>query len=374
MKKQLILALAMLATVAMVSCEKDDPENENGNYVYVSSQIDESTTWTKDKIYVIEDGTWVNANLTIEPGTVIMFKSGAWLDVGDSESVTFTANGTADEPIKFTAYANQPAVGAWEGLWFSSYTLPNSSMTFCIVEYAGQGDYPAISMDKKITFNNNTVINAKKDGIYAHEGFVEFNNNTISNIGTHAIETYCDALHTLGINNVITCNTGYGILVRGGNMEATSSTWKSQTVPYIIEDGIWVDQTLTIEAGTVIKFQATGWMDFGSNNNATLIAIGTEENPIVFTSAAATPAPGAWEGLYFSDATSSNTVLEYCTVEYAGNGTDNANIYLLNVSGVTIENCTIQHSSGYGVFVYESTWNNINNTFDNNELGDTNER
>jgi len=374
MKKYLIVKLAILIIITMISCEKDDPQYITGKYYYVPSHIRESTTWTKDRIYVVEYETRVNANLTIEPGTVILFKSEARLDIGESEFVTFTANGTADEPIKFTAYANQPAVGAWQGLWFSDYTLPNSSLSFCIVEYTGQDDYPAISLVKKITFNNNTVINAKKDGIYAHEGFVEFNNNTISNIGTHAIETYCDALHTLGINNVITCNTGFGILVRGGNMEATSSTWKPQTVPYIIEDGIWVDQTLTIEAGTVIKFQSTGWMKFGINNNATLYAIGTEENPIVFTSAAATPAPGAWEGLYFSDATSSNTVLEYCTVEYAGNGTNNANIYLLNVSGVTIENCTIQHSSGYGVFVYESTWNNINNTFNNNELGDTNER
>ncbi len=374
MKKHLIVALAILVKITMISCEKNDPEYKTGKYNYVPSHIRENTTWTKDKIYVVEYETRVNANLTIEPGTVILFKSEARLDIGESEFVTFTANGTADEPIKFSAYANLPAVGAWQGLCFGSYTLPNSSMTNCIVEYAGQDDYPAISMDKKITFNNNTVTNANKDGIFAHEGFVEFNNNTINSIGNHAIETYCDALHTLGIKNVITCNTGYGILVRGGNMEATSSTWKPQTAPYIIEDGVYVDQTLTIEAGIVIKLKSTGWMKFGTNNNATLIAIGTEENPIIFTSAAATPTPGAWEGLYFNEGTSSNTVLEYCTVEHAGNGAKNANIYLLNVTGVTIENCTIQHSSGYGVFVYESTWNNINNTFDNNELGDTNER
>jgi len=52
-------------------------------------------------------------------------------------------------------------------------------------------------------------------------------------------------------------------------------------VPYIIEYGILIDQTLTIEAGTVIKFKANGWMNFGTYDNATLIAIGTEENPIV---------------------------------------------------------------------------------------------
>jgi len=118
--------------------------------VYVTSQIAEPTTWTKDKIYVIEYGTMVNANLTIEPGTVIMFKADTWLDIGAYESVTFTANGTEDQPIKFTAYANSPAVGSWSGLRFSDNTLENSSISHCIIKFAGQNSDPALHIGKKL--------------------------------------------------------------------------------------------------------------------------------------------------------------------------------------------------------------------------------
>ena len=62
--------------------------------------------------------------------------------------------------------------------------------------------------------------------------------------------------------------------------------------------------------------------------------------------------------------------MKYCVVEYAGKDNNHANITLSYVNGLTIENCTIRKSSGYGVYSWGSTWNNIDNIFEDNALGD----
>jgi hypothetical protein len=72
--------------------------------VEVSGEIEEDTTWTADKEYILADLTYVvnNAVLTIEPGTVI--KGGG---VGSALIVTrgsrLVAEGTAEKPIVFTS-------------------------------------------------------------------------------------------------------------------------------------------------------------------------------------------------------------------------------------------------------------------------------
>lgn len=370
MKQMKFAAIALLIAVSFGACDLINPDDE-GNVVIVSENITVPTVWESSKVYVVEYGIYVDANLTIEPGTVIKFKSGTWLSFGSSESMTLTANGTADNPIVFTAEAAAPAPGAWQGLWFEGNALSNSSMSFCTIEYAGHSNYPALNFDTKISFNNNKVLNPKKKAVYSHEGFVAFEGNVIESTSDHAIEIYCNAVHTLGGNNELTCGQGYGIMVNGGVMDDnTAVTWQKQSVPYYIEHGIFIDKSLTIMAGATLKFAADAWLSFGSSNNATLTAIGTDAEPIVFTSAATTPAAGAWAGLFFEDNTTANTLLKYCVVEYGGKENDNANITIVNTDGITIENCTIRYSSGYGVFLWESSWNNINNTFTNNVLDD----
>lgn len=367
--KRFNIVLALLVAVSLNACDLINTEDE-GDIVIVSENITTPTTWVSSKVYVIEYGIYIDANLTIEPGTTIKFKSGTWLSFGGSENMTLTANGTAEKPIVFTSYSSTPAAGAWQGLWFESHVLSNSSMSFCEVNYAGESNYHALTVNRKISMNNCTVSHVKKDGIYSHEGFVSFTGNTISNMGGHAIEVECIGLNTIGDNNNITCAQGYGILIRSGSIADNSAeTWHKQTVPYYIEGGIYVDKNLTIQAGTTLKFMASAWLEFGSTNSTTLNAVGTEAEPIVFTSAASTPAPGAWAGLFFADNTTANTLLKYCTVEYAGKDYDRANITINHVDGITLENCTIRNSSGYGVFLYSSTWNNVNNTFANNALG-----
>lgn len=84
--------------------------------------------------------------------------------------------------------------------------------------------------------------------------------------------------------------------------------------------------TLTIEAGTTIRFEAGGSLhvEYSAGTNpatAALVAEGTAQDPVVFTSAAASPAPGDWIGLRFGQVPSPANRLEHVRIEYAGGHT-----------------------------------------------------
>jgi hypothetical protein len=85
------------------------------------------------------------------------------------------------------------------------------------------------------------------------------------------------------------------------------------------------DITLTLDPGVVLKFEkastAPPMITFGTggqthDQNAALIANGTSFQPVLFTSAAATPAPGDWAGIWLL--TSNRSVLQNVVIEYAG--------------------------------------------------------
>lgn len=70
--------------------------------------------------------------LTILPGTTVFFDAGAGLTVNGR----LVAEGTADKPIRLTAY---PGSGYWDGIHFQN-TLEDNRITHAIVEY-GEGYY-----------------------------------------------------------------------------------------------------------------------------------------------------------------------------------------------------------------------------------------
>lgn len=84
---------------------------------HISAHIVTNTTWTNDKVYVLEDIIHiVGAELTIEPGTQIRAKPQAGL-VSRSSSRLY-AEGTREEPIVFTSdeEPGRRLAGDWAGL------------------------------------------------------------------------------------------------------------------------------------------------------------------------------------------------------------------------------------------------------------------
>ena len=113
------------------------------------------------------------------------------------------------------------------------------------------------------------------------------------------------------IKSVYLCGVGVtGTLVDEGEVHGT---WTKAESPYTISGDIHIPRgrTLTIEPGAVVKF--AGHFKFTVGYRATLSALGTEEENIVFT---ATDTDEGWFGLRFVNSGDEDT-LEYCTIEYS---------------------------------------------------------
>ncbi len=132
----------------------------------------------------------------------------------------------------------------------------------------------------------------------------------------------------------------------------TNLTWHADESPYYVHGEIQIpdmigDQKirLTIEPGTVVKFMPNDAEPSQLSFFGELIARGTAENPIIFTSLDETE-NGAWGGLYF-DRDIPPTTLQFCEIRYADTGitcfSDN----------LTVENCTISHSRNTGFFAQD---------------------
>jgi hypothetical protein len=80
----------------------------------------------------------------------------------------------------------------------------------------------------------------------------------------------------------------------------TDATWDLAGSPYILTGDIDVtspdDPVLTVEAGVEVRFNSNASLRIGNNtyseNMGGLMVQGTEADPVLFTSNAATPAPG----------------------------------------------------------------------------------
>jgi len=134
-------------------------------------------------------------------------------------------------------------------------------------------------------------------------------------------------------------------------------TWSGEitlTGDVIVPSGV----TLTIEPGTTVRFapftddQGAGSSVFQSELivQGSLIAVGTEAAPIVFTPTAANPVVGDWHWIHvLTTASSESVTLEHCVLEYADTGIYvEADVYSL---ALRISRCRVRQMSDDGIVV-----------------------
>ncbi|MEM5871785.1 MAG: right-handed parallel beta-helix repeat-containing protein [Candidatus Aenigmatarchaeota archaeon] len=110
---------------------------------------------------------------------------------------------------------------------------------------------------------------------------------------------------------------------------ATDTIWTLSNSPYIVTGNIKVNEgvTLTIEPGVFVKFEKHPIFDRGYYIwiDGTLVARGTADQKIIFTSNSSNPEPGDWGAIYFSptstdwdEENATGSVIEYAIIEYGG--------------------------------------------------------
>jgi len=125
--------------------------------------------------------------------------------------------------------------------------------------------------------------------------------------------------------------------------------------------------TLSIEPGVTIKFE-TGT---GLFVNGKILAQGTENEPIIFTSANVSPLPGDWIGVFVYGNADSDSVFDYTNFSYAGatNGAYKKALLSVENTSITVSNSIFEYSKVYGIKLVYSDSQINNNIFRNNNNG-----
>lgn len=208
-----LLGLLVLFLLSSGSVAADTP---------VSSDITTDTTWTAAASPIwVESSIAVRngATLTIEPGVQVRFNGFYTLTVQDGALVA-VGNPAGAGVITFTSNFTTPSPGAWNGIVFTSETLPTSVLEHVVVAYARTG---VTLSGASVPIQDAEIRDIQWYGIRIDPtaaesydlGFARLN---VTNTGIYGIyvPSQTNTNWTLSVQDSVFANTGnYGILLSG---------------------------------------------------------------------------------------------------------------------------------------------------------------
>jgi hypothetical protein len=345
-----------------------------------------SSTTLKAGCYHASVSPWFSSlvTLTLSPGVTLVFEKNTGIIMRGGPALV--AVGTAEAPIVFTGAEKKR--GFWQGVILESPKSDVSDFAYVTIEYAGADPIGAsfrvppagliTSEAGYISVDNSTIRESAGYGFVfdAYDGTLStFENNTITRNKLGAgVATLADA-NALSISSKFSGNDLDYVTVVDADVEYEAVTLPVLDVPYYVPTELTLNaESLTVNAGTRLVFGEDAGLDI---REGALLALGSEDDPVVFTGLEAEP--GYWRGITL-ESEGSHT-LRNAIVEYAGSGANGANVTSRAQSEdewgtLLIEGCKLRHSAGYGLV---NDGNEINddyakvNTFEDNALGDAHE-
>ncbi len=197
-------------------------------------------------------------------------------------------------------------------------------------------------------------------------GITSFQDNVMSG-NALPIEVPASSVPQLDTSSSFVGNTDDWVVI--ADHELTSSgTWVALDAPYRVgEQGLLIAgsdaPTLTLAAGTTVGFSHFG-LAIGSKTAAgALVVEGTEDAPVVLTSASSSPAAGDWAGLSF-DSACEDSSLSGLQIHYAQSG-----LTLDCAASLTVSDLEILDASGADLVCLVDddavTWTNV--SYETNE-------
>lgn len=284
------------------------------------SKIDRVISKDCGPVVVTEQYSIDGGSLTLEAGATLQFKDGAALVVGYYEPAKLLIQGTPEAPVTLTS-AGDKAAGVWRGveLWKAA----RSSLAGAVIEYAGDDDRAVFVAATDVSITNTTIRETKGTALKldAQGSLAAFTGNSLSKLGAKAaIVAPPSAIVGIAAGNKF--DGGAYVVVQGGTL-GKSATWANPGVPLQFPQQVSVDAegeggeraVLTLSPGTELRFGPDGRLTIGYYRTAGLVAKGTADAAITFTSADAREA-GAWLGVQvFSHG---EATVEHATFEFGG--------------------------------------------------------
>lgn len=310
------------------------------------SSINADENWTEagnPHLLPVDTTIYPGATVILSPCVVVRIAAGKTLSV----TGVLEAQGTQRKPVRIE---RSDPLKPWASIRVSA----GGRMRLTRTTVKGGGDpltfsaFLAASIDingdqslptqPALLVDNAEVLDSASQGIYLHGGggfapaSVELK---VSGSASYPIHVWSRSAGTIPTGGYTSNGTDQIVLSAQGLAESVSEdvTLKDRGVPYLVGHAssagtLYVSKpgglaTLTIEPGVIMKFKKNGVLyvePFSGPMAASgaMIAVGTAEKPIVFTSAEAAPAAGDWYGIWYGMTPSSANRLEFARVEYAG--------------------------------------------------------
>jgi hypothetical protein len=317
-----------------------------------------------DSDFTASAGCWLmgptsvqeGATLTIEAGTTIAVEADGFLDVGPYNGPeALVAVGTEADPIRFTSVSASPLPGDWqcvrigEGATASELAYVSMAYGGAPCDYNGAGNTGELIVEAELRgVTNSEFTDSLTHGVRLHQPPRAFDDNRFAGNGEASIYSRRNAV--LGLGTGLTFDDADDhIRVAEFTLNATG-TWLGQPVPFVLEGGFELGSggDVTLDQGLELRLDGGSFAVF----DAALDVAGDPTNPVVFTSAEATPMPGDWGCLSY-DAPRSTPSIANAVFQFGGGGqgcTGADYEALLNVpEGTPITGSVFRDSAGGGI-------------------------
>lgn len=311
----------------------------------MAGDVTTDATWTADgSPYIVDHNITIRATLTLEPCTQVLFAPDVGAVVRDAGRIV--GHGTEAAPIELAQL--EPGIPwgnirIWQGgpLELSYTTIAGGGAVGSTVGLAAAMiDAQGVDVEGvgALRFDHVIVRDSDSQGIILRDG-ARFSADSAGLVATgnagHPVNMWAQGVSTLPSGEYTGNEVDAIFLVGSGPASiAQDATIHDRGVPYIVgtpETGTQLRVTgevasvplLTIEPGVELAFGPGGGLhlDYGSHSGparGALVAVGTQDAPIRFTSSAQAPAAGDWYGIYFWNEPDPRSAIEHAVVEYAG--------------------------------------------------------
>ena len=366
----------------------DNVMSSNGeDYVEVlGDTVPEDATWRDLQApYLFTDVVYIQGSSTpeveIEDGAELYFDSGVPLYVGWSSYGQLEVQGSSTG-VLMSSSDSSPAPGDWDGLSIGSYAAL-CTLDGLTLEYGGDNGYGGLYLySAEVEITDSVFQNNDDAGIYVRSSTLDLKDSMVLDNDGVGVELNSSGLLSSSgtpsfTGNLIEGNSEYPVVLPAisvGQLDASSSytgngsdlvqvlgdtvdddaTWQDLGLPLLLEGDVAVQGSsrpeLTIEAGVELQLEANVALTAGASSYGALSVEGSAAEPVLFTSAQASPAAGDWDGITLgSYCTDADTSIQHATIEYGGdNGYGNIQVYACNAS---IDDATVTDSSSWGIYV-----------------------
>jgi hypothetical protein len=294
-------------------------------------------------------------SLTVNPGVIVKLDTEKSLIVNGK----LVASGTADNPIYFTSYKDDTIGGDtngggssfgarsdWENIVFNNSSDDTSIIDHAIIRFAG--DAPPYG--------------GPYGGLHLLSASPTLQNTEVTENQYCAISADMGSFPTLTGNNIHD-NAANGFCLLGGDVLVTPATWDITSTSYFLRNNVTVafGKSLTVNPGVIVKLDTEKSLIV----NGKLVASGTVDNPIYFTSykddtiggdtnggGSGFGALSDWENIVFNDSSDDTSIIDHAIIRFAGDappyGGPYGGLHLVNASP-KIQNATISDNKYAGI-------------------------